>query len=100
MKYNDNKFEVFQDDGDGKFTKKDKKVRNLTLKIPKKVKVDFINKNIKKYGLKFNTDKNWWPSGSIIFSGNEVIKQFRLSFPVNSQRCNFYDVSNGKVVRK
>jgi len=100
LKYNDHKFEVFQDNGDGKFTEKDKKIKNLTLKIPEKIKVGFINKKIKKYGLKFNTDKNWWPSGSIIFSAEETFEQFRLSFPVNSQRCNFYDISNGKVVRK
>ncbi len=100
MKYEDNWFNVYQDDGDGKFTSRDKKMLKLCKEVPKKFDIVFTNSKARKYGVKFSYYKNWWPAGSITFSSKNVEKSFKLTFPVNSIKCNMYEISEGVLTAK
>ena len=94
--YENNTFNVYQDDGDETLTSNDVKLEQLSIEIPVKHTIEFTNENIVKYGIKFNTNKCWWPAGAILLSNSNTTNKYKLTFPVNSQRCLYYELINNE----
>ncbi len=100
LKFEDNSCSIYQDDGDEKFTSKDIKLEKYTLLIPTGITTEFTNSKIQKYGLKFKYDKCWWPAGSVTLSNKTNYLKYKITFPVNSQRSNFYQIVNNYATQK
>ncbi len=100
VQFDNKKCLVYKDNGDDSFDNADTLINSLKLEIPSSIELSFSNEKCKSDGLKFGYEKNWYPAGTISITSTKIEKSFKLTFPVGTDRCDFYEiVGNTAILR-